>query len=224
VQRSGDARRPALARVGRAGERPHRGQQQGVDVLERLKVHLAARPPRDLPPHPHRRAAVLIPVFRDRGTPSLLLTKRTETVERHKGQISFPGGGEEPDDPDLQATALRETQEEVGLHPNLVEVWGRLDEVETVVSGFAITPYVGLIPWPASLRPNPNEIAEILTVPFALFLDPANLRVEHIVRDGRPYELLFYDSPPHVIWGVTARIVQSMLAVLDDGTAGGGRR
>jgi 8-oxo-dGTP pyrophosphatase MutT (NUDIX family) len=167
---------------------------------------------------------VLIPVFRDRGTPSLLLTKRTETVERHKGQISFPGGGEEPDDPDLQATALRETQEEVGLHPNLVEVWGRLDEVETVVSGFAITPYVGLIPWPASLRPNPNEIAEILTVPFALFLDPANLRVEHIVRDGRPYELLFYDSPPHVIWGVTARIVQSMLAVLDDGTAGRGRR
>jgi 8-oxo-dGTP pyrophosphatase MutT (NUDIX family) len=204
-----------------AGERGGRRQQQGVDVLDILRARLAARPPRDLPPHPHRRAAVLVPVFRNQGAPGLLLTKRTETVERHKGQISFPGGGEEPDDPDLQATALRETQEEIGLHPDLVEVWGRLDEVETVVSGFAITPYVGLIPWPVALRPNPNEIAEILTVPLTLFLDPSSLRVEHILRDGRPYELLFYDSPPHVIWGVTARIIQAMLAILDDGAGKG---
>ncbi|MDR7417784.1 MAG: CoA pyrophosphatase [Armatimonadota bacterium] len=185
-----------------------------MDVLERLRARITARQPRDLPPHAHRRAAVLIPVFRAGEVPTVLLTRRTETVERHKGQISFPGGGEEPDDTDLQATALRETYEEIGLAPDQVAIWGRLDEVETVVSGFAITPYVGLIPWPVPLRPNPNEIAEILTVPLAVFLDPKNLRIEKVTREGRPYDLLFYDYPPHVIWGVTARIIHGMVGIL----------
>lgn len=185
-----------------------------MDLLQSLKARLASGEARDLPPHPHRRAAVLIPIFVDAGAPHLLLTKRTETVEHHKGQISFPGGGEEPEDPDLLATALRETHEEIGLAPASVEVWGRLDEVETVVSGFAITPFVGFIPPPVGLRPNPNEIAEIVTVPLAIFLDPANLRTEHIVRGGRLREVLFYDYPPHVIWGVTARVIKGLVGLL----------
>jgi 8-oxo-dGTP pyrophosphatase MutT (NUDIX family) len=185
-----------------------------MDLLERLHARLVALHPQDLPPHTYRRAAVLIPVFRAREVPMLLLTKRAETVERHKGQIAFPGGGEEPDDEDLRATALRETHEEIGLPSEAVAVWGRLDEVETVVSGFAVTPFVGFIAWPVPLRPNPNEIAEILTVPLPVFLDPANLRTEQVQRDGRPYTLLFYDYPPHVIWGVTARIIHGMMDVL----------
>lgn len=201
---------------------PPWGQESGgraanstlMDALERLRARITALQPRDLPPHSYRRAAVLIPVFRAREVPTVLLTRRTETVERHKGQIAFPGGGEEPGDQDLRATALRETQEEIGLSTDSVAVWGRLDEVETVVSGFAITPYVGFISWPLTLTPNPNEIAEILTVPLTVFLEPANLRIEQVMREGRPFELLFYDYPPYVIWGVTARIIHGMVDLL----------
>lgn len=192
-----------------------------MDLLLALKECLRASPGRDLPPHPYRRAAVLVPVFVQDGAPHLLLTKRTEAVEHHKGQISFPGGGEEPGDADLLATALRETHEELGLDPEAVEVWGRLDELETVVSGFAITPYVGFIARLGTLRPNPNEIDEIVAVAFAVFLDPARLRAEHVVHDGRPRELLFYDCGPHVVWGATARIINGMVRLLAAGPASG---
>ncbi|MBI3998929.1 MAG: CoA pyrophosphatase [Armatimonadetes bacterium] len=187
-----------------------------MDLLATLRDRLRTARPRDLAPHQSKRAAVLVPVFDSGGVPYLLLTKRTETVEHHKGQISFPGGGEEPGDRDLLDTALRETYEEIGLPPEVVEVWGRLDETETVVSGFAITPYVGFIPPPARLRPNPNEIQEIVSVPLEVFLNPANLRVERVAPDGREMELLFYDYPPHVIWGATARIIKSMVRLLAD--------
>jgi 8-oxo-dGTP pyrophosphatase MutT (NUDIX family) len=155
-----------------------------------------------------------VPVFERDGIVFLLLTKRTDTVEHHKGQISFPGGRQETDDPDLLATALRETQEEIGLDPALVEVLGRLDEIETVVSGFAITPYVGLIPPPGDLNLSPWEIAELVTVPLTVFLDPANLRTETRMRDGRSHEIYYYQYPPHEIWGATARIIRGMVALL----------
>lgn len=193
---------------------------RGVDLLTALREGLRSTPARDLPPHPHRRAAILVPVFERDGIPHLLLTKRTDTVEHHKGQISFPGGGEEPGDADLLATALRETHEELGLQPESVELWGRLDEIETVVSGFAITPFVGFIPPPTDLRPNPNEIQEVVTVPLAVFLDPANLRVERAVRNGRSVELLFYDYPPHVIWGATARVIWGLIGLLGSDPGG----
>ncbi len=194
---------------------------RGPNPLSLLRESLRSARARDLPPHQYRRAAILVPIFERSGIPYLLLTKRTETVEHHKGQISFPGGGEEPGDTDLLATALREAHEELGLPPTSVEVWGRLDETETVVSGFAITPFVGFIPPPTGLRPNPNEIDEIVTVPLEVFLDPANVRIERLVRDGREVELLFYDYSPHVIWGVTARIISGMVRLLSGGTAGG---
>ncbi|MGH2405502.1 MAG: NUDIX hydrolase [bacterium] len=185
-----------------------------MDLLPALKERLGDAAGRDLPPHPHRRAAVLVPIFVQDGEPHLLLTKRTQAVEHHKGQISFPGGGEEPGDADLLATALRETHEELGLDPETVEVWGRLDELETVVSGFAITPYVGFIRRLGTLRANPNEIDEIVAAPLAMFLDPARMRAEHVVHDGRPRELLYYDCGPHVVWGATARIIHGMVRLL----------
>jgi 8-oxo-dGTP pyrophosphatase MutT (NUDIX family) len=195
-----------------------------MDPLQSIRERLALGGARDLPSHPHRRAAVLIPIFVDRGEPYLLLTRRTETVEHHKGQISFPGGGEEPGDADLMQTALRETHEEIGLPPSSVDLWGRLDEMETVVSGFAVTPFVGSVPPPVGLRPNPNEIAEIVTAPLAVFLDPANLRTEHMLRDGRMRKVLFYDYPPHVIWGLTAHIINTLVGLLTpEGPKGSGR-
>jgi 8-oxo-dGTP pyrophosphatase MutT (NUDIX family) len=190
------------------------GQQQGMDVLLRLKARLAAHAPRDLPPNPHRRAAVLVPFFVSGGIPCLMLTKRTEDVEHHKGQISFPGGRHEAQDPDLLATAMRETREEIGIPPDAIDVWGRLDEVETVVSGFAITPFVGFLPSPVDAHPNPAEIEAVVAAPFRFFMDPTNLRVERVMRDGREYDLLYYDYAPHVIWGVTARIIEGLVSLL----------
>ncbi|OFX32575.1 MAG: hypothetical protein A2Z07_03675 [Armatimonadetes bacterium RBG_16_67_12] len=185
-----------------------------MDVLLRLKARLAARDARDLPPNPHRRAAVLVPIFVSGGIPCLMLTKRTEDVEHHKGQISFPGGQHEAQDPDLLATAMRETREEIDIPPGLIEVWGRLDEVETVVSGFAITPFVGFLPSPVAPHPNPAEIEAIVAAPLRFFMDPTNLRIGHVMREGREHELLYYDYPPHVIWGVTARIIQGLVNLL----------
>lgn len=185
-----------------------------MDVLLRLRARLAAHHPRDLPPNPHRRAAVLVPIFVSGGIPCLMLTKRTEDVEHHKGQISFPGGQHEAQDPDLLATAVRETCEEIGIPPGLIEIWGRLDEVETAVSGFAITPFVGFLPSPVAAHPNPAEIEAVVAVPLRLFMDPTNLRVERVMREGQEHELLYYDYPPHVIWGVTARIIQGLVHLL----------
>ncbi len=154
-------------------------------------------------------------MFESGGVAHLLLTKRTEKVEYHKGQISFPGGRQEDGDADLLQTALRETHEEIGLAPSMVEVWGRLDEIETFVSGFAITPFVGLIPPPAGLRPNPDEIAEIVAMPLASFLDPTNLRVEQVVREGRSVELVYYENLSHLVWGATARIIRGLVELLE---------
>jgi 8-oxo-dGTP pyrophosphatase MutT (NUDIX family) len=183
-------------------------------MIELLRTRIARAVPRDLPRHDYRRAGVLVPVFEREHTPFLLLTKRTDTVEHHKGQISFPGGRQEIDDPDLLTTALRETYEEIGLDPARVQVWGRLDEIDTVVSGFAITPYVGLIPPPQDLNLNPFEIAELVAVPLAAFLDPSNLRTETRMRGGQSHEIYYYTYPPHVIWGATARIIKGMAALL----------
>jgi 8-oxo-dGTP pyrophosphatase MutT (NUDIX family) len=208
-------REPGIAWGGSSEGKTRDGrQQQSMDILQRLKARMAAHHPRDLPPNPHRRAAVLVPIFVSGGVPCMMLTKRTEDVEHHKGQISFPGGQHEAQDPDLLATALRETREELGLPPERIEVWGRLDEVETVVSGFAITPFVGFLPSPVEARPNPSEIEAIVAAPLGFFMDPTNLRVERVIRDGRELDLLYYDYPPHVIWGVTARIIQGLVRLL----------
>lgn len=185
-------------------------------MLEVLRARLAGRAARDLPPHTSRRAAVLVPLFEHEGVLHLLLTKRTDTVEYHKGQISFPGGRLEEGDADLLATALRETYEEIGMAPESVEVLGRLDEIETVGSGFAVTPFVGLVPRPRGLRINPGEIEEIIEAPVGVFLDPANLRVERVEREGRAVDVLFYTCPPHVVWGATARIIQAMTSLMSD--------
>ena len=183
------------------------------EMLATIRQALAAHTPSRIEREGLPRAAVLIPIYDVDETLHIILQVRTELVEHHKGQISFPGGGEEPGDRDLLDTALRETYEEIGLDPSAVEVWGRLDETETVVSGFAITPYVGKIPPPDGLRPNPNEIDQIITVPLAVFLNPAQRRVERVVREGQEWEIIFFDYPPHVIWGATARIISSMIRV-----------
>jgi 8-oxo-dGTP pyrophosphatase MutT (NUDIX family) len=158
-------------------------------------------------------AAVLIPLFAKDGEVHVLLTVRTNKVEAHKGQISFPGGMHEESDVDLLTTALRETYEEVGIEPASVEVLGELDQLISVTD-FIITPYVGIIPYPYEFVPSEDEIEEILEVPLSFFLDKSNARTEQREFRGRPITVYFYDYGRYLIWGVTARILTGFLDLL----------
>lgn len=158
-----------------------------------------------------RRAAVLVPLFVRDGMLWVVFTRRTETVEHHRGQISFPGGVEEPEDEDLAATALRETQEELGILPGDVRLLGALSPIVTVTD-FAVAPFVGAIPQPYAFTPAESEIAEVIEAPLAALRDPAILETR--VLPGRDEPVLFYQHGRHVIWGATARILAELLEAL----------
>lgn len=182
--------------------------------FEALRAHLDDTPGRALSgegPSRLKPAAVLVPFFSHLGRPHLLFTERPLTLRKHAGQISFPGGGRDATDESLVATALRETEEELGLPGARVEVIGRLDEVATI-TGFRVTPFVGVIPDSFAFRPSPQEIERILELPVADFLGPP--RVERFDVLGATKEVYFYDLGPDVIWGLTARIVHDLLAGL----------
>lgn len=160
-------------------------------------------------------AGVLVPLVNRREGVTVLLTQRTAHLQKHAGQISFPGGGWEPDDPDLVATALREAEEEIGLPPSHVEVLGRLATYETS-TGYGVAPVVGWIEPPFPLRIDPFEVAEAFEVPLAFILDRANHRRESAMRDGR--RRFFYVLPyeDRYIWGATAGMLVNLYDVLRD--------
>ena len=158
-----------------------------------------------------RRAGVLLPLFvRDAGL-WVLFTRRTESVEHHRGQISFPGGSEEPKDESLYATALRETQEELAIAPSDVIPLGSLSPIVTV-TGFYVEPYVAAVPQPYIWQPSAEEIAEVIEAPLAALMDPAVL--ERKPMPGREGMILFYHYGDHVIWGATARMLAELLDAL----------
>ncbi len=179
---------------------------------EQIRDRLA-RWPRKAPAVPPgaRRAAVLVPLYLRDGQLWIVFTRRTESVEQHRGQISFPGGGEEPGDPTLFHTALRESEEELGIRPADVLPLGRLSPLMTVTN-FYVEPFVAAIPQPYLFTPAEAEIAEVIEAPIPALLDPAIL--EKRPFPGREQPVLFYRYEPHVIWGVTAQILEELLAVL----------
>jgi 8-oxo-dGTP pyrophosphatase MutT (NUDIX family) len=158
----------------------------------------------------YRRAGVLVPIIMGTGTPELLFTKRTELVETHKGQISFPGGMMDPADGDVIRTALREAWEEVGIPDSAVEVAGLLDDLPTP-TGFIITPVVGIIQQLPSLAPNIHEVADVFQVPLSFFAAPKNGKTEIRNFRGKQQEVWYYKSGSNTIWGATAMIVRSLL-------------
>jgi 8-oxo-dGTP pyrophosphatase MutT (NUDIX family) len=182
------------------------------ETEERIREALARHGRREIGVAGTRRAAVLLPLYRVGEEHFVLLTRRSEHVAHHKGQISCPGGAIDPEDSDPLAAALRETEEEVGIAPADVQVLGALDDVHTPVSGFVITPFVGLIPYPYPLQLNAREIDELVLVPLATFRDPGRLRVEE--RAGRPLPLLYYDCGQYEVWGATARIINSFINIV----------
>jgi 8-oxo-dGTP pyrophosphatase MutT (NUDIX family) len=172
--------------------------------------------PRHEPEPGDRLAAVLIPVLGD-GT--VIFTKRSEELSRHAGEISFPGGIGHDEDAGPADTALRETEEELGLAPSSVEVLGALAPVHTHVSAILIVPFVGLLGERPAFRPNPAEISEVLEYPLAELAE-AETEVEWRL-DGGVYRGYAYEMPDHTIWGATARILHELLEILRDGAARG---
>lgn len=180
-----------------------------------LRAALAAHKPARVRIPEARAAAVLVPVVGG-DDPSVLFTVRTETVSSHKGQISFPGGSIDPTDASAEAAALRETEEEIGLAPAHIDVIGELDTTPTFVSGFVISPFVGLLRGRPELRPNPAEVAEVLEVPLAELND--EIRAEPgFAHAGRTYPTEAWIWRDYVIWGVTARLIRLFLGVLAEG-------
>jgi 8-oxo-dGTP pyrophosphatase MutT (NUDIX family) len=164
-------------------------------------------------PSRFRDAAVLVPVIERHGGLSVLLTRRTDHLHAHAGQIAFPGGGWEEGDATPEATALRETREEIGLAPERVEILGRLPDYSTV-TGYRVRPVVGVVREAFELAPDPFEVAEVFEVPLAFLLDPANHRRETMKRDGR---IRHYYSMPYrhyYIWGATAGMLMNLYAYL----------
>jgi len=182
--------------------------------LDEVRRRLDAHASEDLPENvPGRKAAVLVPMFVKNGALHLLLTLRSEEVEHHKGQISFPGGMNEDDDADLCATSLREAEEEVGLEPKAAIILGRLSEMLTV-TGFRVTPYVAAVPHPYEWKIAPAEIVETIDVPLGLLLDPSRREERQIEWQGIPRKVLYYHVGPRPIWGATARMIEELLDVM----------
>lgn len=188
-----------------------------MDEIDRslLRV-LAGRESKTIEKNGLTRAAVLVPVYHRNGEHHLLLTRRTEHLRNHKGQISFPGGGYQEEDGSLAETALRETAEELGLGREHVQIMGTLDDELTWVSNYIITPYVGLIPWPYRFKVNNYEIKEIIEVPFSALRDRGCCREEVEEQHGLPVKAYYFDYQGKIIWGATARILNQFLCVMEE--------
>lgn len=162
---------------------------------------------------PSAAAAVLVPIV-DRGdAATVLLTRRTEHLRDHAGQISFPGGRVEPEDADAAATALREAAEEVGLAHDHVEVIGHLPTY-TTVTHFVVTPVVAIVTPPFELTLDPFEVAAAFEVPLAFLMDPAHHRRHVVDAGGTSRQFLSMPWGEHFIWGATAAMLRNLYRFL----------
>jgi len=154
-------------------------------------------------------AAVLVPIVVHVSGLTVVFTKRTSHLKAHSGQVSFPGGRAEPHDPTPEFTALRETEEEIGLAMDRIEVLARLPDYLTR-TGFRVTPVVGLVTPPLELAPDPREVEEVFEVPLAFLLDPRNHRRETREVQGRTVGYYVMDFEGLVIWGATAGMLVNL--------------
>jgi len=198
-----------------SGERNLSGGQASTPLKDRLRASLAL-PARDGllagdliegAPDAGHQAAVLVAIT-DRPEPGVLLTVRREHLRTHAGQISFPGGRLDPGE-DAIAAALREAEEEIGLPPALVEPWGAADPYRTI-TGFAVTPVLGLVPPDLPLAPHEHEVADWFEAPLSFLLDPANQQRMSADYQGRSRQYYQIDWGGRRIWGATAAILVNL--------------
>jgi len=175
---------------------------------------LGSAPARRAPRGQLREAAVLAPLLAlPDGSVELLFILRPQTMPTHPGQIAFPGGSVDPGDADTWATALRETEEELGIPASAVVRAGRLDDLPTITQ-FHVTPWVGWVPHDQPLSPSAREVDAVIRVPLATLAAPQNHRTMIGRWRGTPHRMHFYLTPQHVIWGATAEMLTNLLALL----------
>ncbi len=160
-------------------------------------------------------AAVLIPIFFKNGEAHLLFTKRTEIVEHHKGQISFPGGKREKADKNLRITALRETEEEVGIKQQDVTILGQIDRLVTNTL-YRVSSFVGYFDYPYAYSINEDEIDHLIEVPLVHLLDPTMFELKPYTAFGREWMVHYYSYESEIIWGVTGFLLSNFISLLFD--------
>lgn len=185
------------------------------NTTQALCQALAGHRPQRLEYPGSRPAAVLVPLWEDQGQVQMVFTKRNATLPHHPGQISFPGGAVDPEDPDLAFTALRETCEEIGVCEGLVEVLSRLDQVLTITN-FLVTPYLGVVDPRARFQPSPVEVERLVVVPLAKVLDRASYQPHDLDWQGMTLSQVGLKHGPDIIWGATARMLLNLLDALGD--------
>ena len=183
-----------------------------VVVESPIQHALALRQKRSIHDPSKAQAGVLVLVYPKDGEAHVLLNRRSEYVENHKGEIAFPGGAREEGDETLLDTALRETWEEMGIAQSDVTVLGELDDIVTI-SDFVVTPYVGEISGGYCFTPN-VEVDAVIEAPLAALLDPGSVRDDVRMVDGEVTRRAAYAYDGHVIWGATAMILEGFVRIL----------
>jgi len=162
----------------------------------------------------YKPAAILMPLLVHEGHWHLLFTHRSDKLLEHKGQVSFPGGAKEKADPDMQFTALRETQEEIGVSPKDVNVFGDMG-VMPIVTGYTVSMFVGQIPWPYELKPNPDEVESTFICPLHWLVNPDHRTIRYRSFAGREYPIIFFDQyEGYQLWGATAQMTINLMEAL----------
>ena len=162
-----------------------------------------------------RAAAVLVPIVLQDEEPQVLLTRRTDHLNDHAGQIAFPGGRLDPQDAGPREAALRETREEIGLAPEHIEIVGQLD-IYVTRTGFEVTPLVGFVRPPVDLKADPFEVAEIFEVPLAFFLNERSREIHSRQWRGEERRFFVYPYEDYYIWGATAGMLNNLAEWLNE--------
>jgi len=157
-----------------------------------------------------RPAAVLIPLHWVNDEVHVLLTKRSEQLKHHSGQVSFPGGGFDESDITIRQAAIRETEEEIGITADFIDVVGYLDDVKTI-SGFYVTPFVAILKDGFEIIENKDEVSEVFSVPLDYFMQQENLEQRSAEYKGKNVNYYVYPHENHTIWGVTAEIIVKLI-------------
>ena len=160
-------------------------------------------------------AAVLAPLFQDHGIWKILYIRRSNFLENHKGEVAFPGGGKEPSDKDLIQTALRETQEEIGIPAEKIKILGTLPQIATVTK-YLVTPVIGVIDWPAKIIENSLEVSRSFSIPLNWLMDENNWKLQEFELPNKRYvKTVVYDPyDGETLWGFTAKVTHQLIEII----------
>lgn len=189
--------------------------QNDLEQIKKIKSVLSEYDPMNDPMiEGMRPASVLIPFYFQSDKLSIIFMKRPDYQGVHGGQISFPGGAKDSEDESDLQTALRETEEEIGVKKDDIEVWGRLKVENTRVSKYWVHPFIGIIPSPYCFQPSANEVERLIIIPFDHLLNSDNFSVESFNWEGQSYMTYIFTYKADKIWGLTARILYNFITLL----------